>query len=419
VSESLTQLTTNPETHVRLAIHDMGSVHWVAGRTYLRNLIGALQTSLLPQVRVCLLSPSGTDTSAYDGLVPPASIVPYHYRKPVRGTLPWVVKRLNIMRGMATADIALVEALRANQIDVLFSGSLTRALDTATIAWLPDFQHVHFPELFSEVERRTRDQTFHSIINHATRIVLMSEAVKGDFATFAPAFLDKVRVVRPVSWIPVEVYEENVQSVLRLYSLPDRFIYLPNQFWRHKNHSRVLEAIKILYDRGVKVTVVCTGYPVDYRHPTHFADLWQLGSRLGVRDRFIYLGLVPHGHVLSLMRQSLCVLNPSMFEGWGISVDEARSIGKAVLLSDIPAHREQNPWRAEFFDPRECGDLADKMEEIWSTAAPGPDEELEAKARLDLPIRTARYAESFFAVVRDALGQGYDWRDDRPAILEE
>ena len=43
----------------------------------------------------------------------------------------------------------------------------------------------------------------------------------------------------------------------------------------------------------------------------------------------------------ALIRQSLCVLNPSLFEGLGLSVAESKSIGKRVLAADLPPLREQ------------------------------------------------------------------------------
>ena len=65
------------------------------------------------------------------------------------------------------------------------------------------------------------------------------------------------------------------------------------------------------------------------------------------------LGVVPYRDMLGLMRHAVAVINPSLFEGWSTSVEEAKSMGKAVVLSDIPVHREQAPGRGLFFDPRD------------------------------------------------------------------
>ena len=163
--------------------------------------------------------------------------------------------------------------------------------------------------------------------------------------------------------------------------------------------------VRDLKDRGTTITVVCTGFPSDYRATNTFSILWEQLSRWNIRDQIIYLGLVPHDDVLRLHRQAICVVNPSRFEGWGISIDEARSIGKRVIASDLPSHREQSPPGALYFDPADEGQLAPLLEEVWKSAAPGPDRELEAQARIDLPRRLHAYAQDFLAVSREALSE--------------
>ena len=104
-----------------------------------------------------------------------------------------------------------------------------------------------------------------------------------------------------------------------------------------------------------------------------------------------------------IIRQSICVMSPSLFEGFGLAVDEARSVGKRLLLSDIEAHREQRPPRVVFFSPREEDDLANKMKQLWEEQSPGPDLELEAESRKTLPARLKAFGESFMSVVREVI----------------
>ena len=111
-----------------------------------------------------------------------------------------------------------------------------------------------------------------------------------------------------------------------------------------------------------------------------------------MRDRFIVLGWVPHGHTFDLIRQSVAVLQPSLFEGWSTTVEETKSIGKAIVMSDIPIHREQSPAGAIYFDPNDAASLAEGLIQVFDTCSPGPDLALEALARQALPERTRAYA---------------------------
>ena len=83
-------------------------------------------------------------------------------------------------------------------------------------------------------------------------------------------------------------------------------------------------------------------------------------------ESFRVLGSIPDHDLLGLMRNSVAILNPSLFEGWSTSVEEAKSLGKTVLLSDIAVHREQAPDLGVYFHPQDAEDLACKL---WSTLA--------------------------------------------------
>ena len=149
--------------------------------------------------------------------------------------------------------------------------------------------------------------------------------------------------------------------------------------------------------------IACSGPVNDYRHPTYFSELLQQVSQWGIRNQIVFLGLIPRKHMYMMMRQSICVISPSLFEGFGLTVDEARSLGKRLLLSDIQPHRVQNPPRSIFFNPRDEEDLATKMKLVWVEQSPGPDPELEAEAKESLPLRIKAFADSFMSVVSEVI----------------
>jgi hypothetical protein len=49
------------------------------------------------------------------------------------------------------------------------------------------------------------------------------------------------------------------------------------------------------------------------------------------------------------MYHSLAVINPSKFEGRSSTVEQAKSLGKKIILSDIKIHKEQSPKYAKYF----------------------------------------------------------------------
>lgn len=385
---------------MKIAFHVLGDAGWIFGRVYLRGLFAALRERYGKEMELCLLAPEGQSGAAeFSRTVGADALLEYRTHRP--WTAPWALDRA--AQRLLARDLGKENVLRAQGIQVLFGMQLAFAAPkVATLSLIPDFQHVHLPEMFSAAELEYRDQAYAATARRATRVIVFGETVRKDFAAFAPRQAGKARVLSPVSVVPAEVYEESIAPLLARLHLPAKFIYLPNQFWKHKNHAAAFQAVRILRGRGVDVTLVCSGFPGDYRHPEYFGDVWQKLSEWDVRGQVIFVGQVAHEDVLRLMRQSVCVLNPSRFEGWGITVDEARSVGKQVVVSDIPAHREQNPPRAIFFDANNAEELAQKLSAVWRETPAGPDVALETEARAAQAGRVKAYAEKFAGIATEA-----------------
>lgn len=373
--------------------------NWHAGLVYITSLLRALQMIKDNQAvfSLVLLAEEISTPQDLKKLVHETIGYPTHNR----WTVPWFFDQA--AKKVLRHDFYRSRFLTRHQIKVIAFGEAPQGSKIPWLSWLPDFQHIHLPEMFSPEESAKRNDSFMRVAVNSTRILLLSESVKRDFESFAPPYAHKASVVRPASYISPTVYETSPKSVADAYHLPEKFIYLPNQFWKHKNHSRVFQAVRLLKDQGIEVVVVCSGNLIDYRHPNYFSELLQMASRLEIRNQIVFLGLIPRDHVFILIRQSVCVLNPSLFEGFGLTTDEARSLGKQLLLSDIDAHREQAPPRAIFFNPRDHEELARKMADVWREKQPGPDSELEAEARDSLNGRLKAFGESFLSVVQEVV----------------
>lgn len=381
----------------------------MAGYTYLSNLLKAIRLAD-DQIEICLLrrAEESIDSPSARALAERADhllLCPTLHLK--RWSLHWAQAQFyrRVLR-RAYPDRTLNDFLAANHIDVVFGSWWQYPMSSVfpsvgMCVWIHDFQFVHFPNFYDPGTLQSTRRGIPAIVDVADRVVVSSKDALKDLFSFVPGAAPKARVFPFVADVPAQIYESDPGSVVRQYHLPEKFIYLPNQFWQHKNHHQVLAALHILSKRGITPYVVCTGLPHDYKKPTHFAELLTLISEWGLHQQMIFLGLVPIDHVKALMRQALCVLNPSLFEGWSSTVEEAKSLGKPLLLSALPVHREQNPPSTLFFDPHDPEDLAIKLEAVWQKWTPGPDVHLEEMARQALPGRLRDFGQAFLSIVSE------------------
>src|SRR5258708_27294739 len=334
---------------------------WLGGVNYYRNLFSALS----------LLSHRSIEPVLFLGSQAPPSVVErvqccqivktdaFNHRS-ILAILRKGIKRLTDRR-----DVLLGALLARHRIDVLsHAADLHWPRGIRTIGWIPDFQHLHIPSFFSNKELERRDREYQRIARNCDRTIVSSAAAQRDFARIAPEAIARSRILRFVPEIDFGAATRAFAPLKAKYEIEGEYFFLPNQFWIHKNHVAVLEALRILKDSDIRPTVLATGNTSDARSSAHFDALMRRVEELGIRDSFRVLGVVPYSDMISLMRNAVAVINPSLFEGWSSTVEEAKILGKTILLSDLPVHREQNPKRAIFFDPNNPETLADGFREI-------------------------------------------------------
>jgi hypothetical protein len=126
------------------------------------------------------------------------------------------------------------------------------------------------------------------------------------------------------------------------------YFYLPNAYWKHKNHIVVLKALRLL---KVKPLIISTGKFYDHRNPEHSNYILKTIKNFNLENSYRHLGIVSENEMYSLIYHSLALINPSKSEGWSNTVEQARLIEKKVLLSYNPVHIEQKSKNFIYFKP--------------------------------------------------------------------
>lgn len=257
-------------------------------------------------------------------------------------------------------DRAAVHCFREHRIDVLFECAqfFGWRFPLPSVAWMTDFQHRHLKELFSLSSYMKRDLGFRGQVLSGRYIMLSSEDSRQDCELFFPKSIGRTSVVRFAVAPPDESDYDCARATADSYGLPEAFFYLPNQFWKHKNHRVVIEALHILKQQGHDAVVAASGKPEDYRHPDHYRALESSVNSRGLASNFRFMGMLPRQHVFELMRACTALINPSLSEGWSSTVEEAKSLGVPMLLSNLRVHLEQAKDCARFFDPQKPEQLA-------------------------------------------------------------
>lgn len=370
---------------------------WIGGLNYFVNLGTALMQ--LPERRIQPVLLGSTE-----GLPEPlASFPAVPYPVPGSRLLGRLWRELD--QRLLHDGHYLARHLQRQGIRLLSHGVvLGRRSPVPAACWLPDFQHHHLPHLFAAEDLKRRLDTEAAVAEHAQAIIFSSEDARQDYLKMHPQTASKTQVLRFVAHAPPAPADP--AAVLAAHGIREPFFHVPNQLWAHKNHAVVVEALTLLArdDHRPPPLVISTGSVQDYRNPEFFDSLTQRLEAAGLSERFRFLGLIPYPDVAVLMRQAVALINPSLFEGWSTTVEEAKSLGKRLLLSNLNVHREQAPERGVFFDPHSPAELAALMRQTLD--AHNPDEEASAQARAAaaLPGRMQEYALAYEEIVLRVTG---------------
>ncbi|MEJ2700142.1 MAG: glycosyltransferase family 1 protein, partial [Desulfuromonadales bacterium] len=159
---------------------------------------------------------------------------------------------------------------------------------------------------------------------------------------------------------------DELERVRSRYGLERHFLYFPAATWPHKNHRRLLGALRILVDRyRFDGQLVLTGISMK----SH-GDILKEIERLDLGEQVKILGYLPYAELPYLYNLARLLVFPSLFEGFGLPLVEAMACGCPVVCSDVTAIPEVIGKAGLLFDPTAEEDIAAKIWSAWN------DEEL-------------------------------------------
>ena len=271
---------------------------------------------------------------------------------------------------MALAVFAVVQLIQDMRYRADFVFPLSRSMKfigLKSVAWIPDFQHYHYPENFSKDELKIREQKESRIFKFDLPLVLSSNDCLKDYKEKYMTNEKNVYVVPFVSFIAPELKgldSHKEKEILEKYKIGNsKYACVSNQFWRHKNHVVLLQAIKLMHSSLESFKFVFTGLPEDYRDHDYYQSINNLLEDQRVSEHVEVLGFIDRIEQITIMKNAEFVIQPSLFEGWGTVVEDAKVLDKTILVSDISVHREQMNEKCILFDPHDPVSLASLINE--------------------------------------------------------
>tara|TARA_R110001583_G_scaffold144809_1_gene296779 strand:- start:6062 stop:7183 length:1122 start_codon:yes stop_codon:yes gene_type:complete len=244
----------------------------------------------------------------------------------------------------------LTYLFKSHNIDLLSHAYLPKWTKIKSLPWIPDFQHCVLPEYFSPEKLKYRNRIFKKYLANENFLLSSNSALKD-----ARNFFD----VKGKAWIyrftpisSVNYDDENYKKLCLKMKIPESFVFLPNQFWKHKNHILCFKACLEAKNLNEPFNLVCSGGFSDYRDPSYSDFINNFIEKNNLFENIKLLGLIDRNIFNCFLRDAQVLVNPSKFEGWSTTVEEGKASNKVMALSSLNVHKEQTDGyeTVEYFD---------------------------------------------------------------------
>jgi glycosyltransferase involved in cell wall biosynthesis len=176
----------------------------------------------------------------------------------------------------------------------------------------------------------------------------------------------------------------------------------PRRFRRIFHHETLIEACRLLRDRGVRFDLTLCGDGTERK---------AIEARIlnaGLSDLVRVFGHIRHEEVPGLLREAELYVALPEIDGASASLFEAMSAGLYPIVSDIPANRQWirdgvNGALVSYDDPEAVAAAIERAAAEPALRQSAIDRNLEfARTRLDIRINTRKFVAFFSDVVREA-----------------
>jgi glycosyltransferase involved in cell wall biosynthesis len=244
--------------------------------------------------------------------------------------------------------------------------SLSYQVPTQSVGTIHDLMHRYessFPEVSSRFRYFIREHRFKNIANYCDLILVDSNVGLQHVVESYGVAKEKIYPLPYIapSYIKVDLERDNFEE---FYALPKNFLFYPAQFWPHKNHKRLVDALQIAIKIHPDINLVLSG---GLRH--QFENIRGYVDSLGLAGHVHFVGYVPDQDLRGFYIRARALVMPTFFGPTNIPPLEALASGCPVIISGIYGIEEQLKDAALYFNPLNIADIAQKIVMVWGDNA--------------------------------------------------
>ena len=185
-------------------------------------------------------------------------------------------------------------------------------LNKPFIFTLHDMQERYFPLFFSKYERILRYLINRTLVKSAKKIICESSYVKNDITRFFRVNKNIIHIIQappPKNFLEFKFKYSRSRILEKKYALPTRYIFYPANSWQHKNHTKLLDAFKIVNKEFNGLHLVLSGMQCE-----NYKSLIKKIKILNLEANVIHIGYVEYEDLPYIFKMAEMLVIPTLFE---------------------------------------------------------------------------------------------------------
>ncbi len=246
---------------------------------------------------------------------------------------------------------------------------MPRGVPCASVVTVHDVMSIERPALHLQgLERLAKSKYYQQAVwralREATRLITVSRATADRICALAPEAAARVTVIRQgpdACFRPAPDPNATQERAALLTGEASPYLLLVGANAPTKRHAWAIAAFAAAVPPPWRLVLLQRQKARD--------GLVRLAQRLQVSDRVVWLPEVERKDVVTLIQAAGALLQPSIYEGFGLPMLEAMACGCPVIASDIPPFREVTGGAALLFPPHDLGKFGDALREVVKSPA--------------------------------------------------
>lgn len=230
---------------------------------------------------------------------------------------------------------------------------VTKPKGLKTVVTIHDLIFIRYPELYHKIDTKIYRKKLKHACESADKIITISKQTANDLKQYFEVSEERIQVIYQGcdEIFKQKFSNQEVQSVLKKYNLPENFVLTVGTIEARKN---ALVLLKAAVQLSKDVSIVLIGKPTKYQ-----AQLNQFIAENNLNSRVRFVHDVVFTDLPKIYQASKVFVYPSRFEGFGIPIVEAIHSQVPVIAATGSCLEEAGGPSSMYIDPDDADALAE------------------------------------------------------------